>query len=195
MTAPRVPDLATQVSRATRQLQRTLADVGGANSREMKAAGTVLRRELRREVSTRNAPIEGGRMRQKKAKGGVVIRVPARAASEPGQPPAVQTASLQRSTGQEVVGGVRRVGFASFKARLLEAGVSATPATVVKPGRHGTAARRRRRLVIAARPIMKKALDRALPDMEGVMVSALQQRVAQGAPAALVATLAPGGVS
>lgn len=169
------PDFAGQVKSALRTLRRELADVGSANSPEVKAAARVLRRELRKQVSKRYPVVKGRTVAKRNGE-----RVPARQPSAPGAPPGRVTGGLAGSLGTEVVVGVRRVGFGSFKSRLLFTGSKAGP------GGKG---------VVAPRDLFTGALERALPQMEDVAVSALQQRIEGGKFAAVDLGTLGGGAS
>lgn len=156
-------DLRHQVQTSLRDLRRVMADVGGANEPEMKAAGSVLAKRIRRVLSTRTmhqGPLQPGESGTQ-------------GASAPGEPPNRQTGRLARSIGQEVVGGVRRVGSSWFTSRLLEAGVQKVGRRKTKKGSVPV------RVNIAPRPFMERALEEALPDMDGVMVGELQRRTAK----------------
>lgn len=172
-----------QVRNGVRKSQRFFAEITGANDRGTRAAARVLMAAIRKQVSVKAA------VTRKTFAGEQTVTE----RSAPGESPRQVTGRLRRSVGTEVVGGVRRVGVASFIGRLLEEGVDTT-VTVTPSGREvgstrkskatGKTGRIRRRkggasrrvLRIARRPFMEKALEAALPRMEGEAVSALQAR-------------------
>lgn len=90
------------------------------------------------------------------------------------------TGRLRRSIATEVVGGIRRVGPASFVGRLLEEGVDTTVQSTPSGRSFGKRRRKRgaarRTLRIAPRPFMDAALQDALPRMQGEAASALIAR-------------------
>lgn len=173
-----------EVRRAVRATQKLLADVGGANSPELKAAGRALAKAIRTQLS-RTGPVipNGGTIRDRKA--GTIV--PRRGTSAPGEPPHMQTARLRRSVRQLVVDGERRVGTTRFTGKLLEEGVVFTGrASVAAGGTYLTPSGRRRRSKkarkaaaarrIAPRPFMERALDLALPSMREGFVVELRKR-------------------
>lgn len=151
-------DFASEVRRAMRDTRALLAEVGGANSDELRAAGTVLARSIRKQF--RDTPEVSGTQGVRRVKGRGIDRVVSRSRvsrhqpSAPGETPAIQTARTRRSVGQAVVDGVRRVGVAAFEGRLLETG-----------DKHS-----------AARPFMEKALTAVEGEMTEVVVSTLQRK-------------------
>jgi hypothetical protein len=169
---------------AMKNVETLMADIGQANTPEMKAAGSLLAREFRKQVSRPSALLPG--KATYKGKGG--LRLPRRAPSAPGESPVKQTGGLAGSVGQAVVGGVRRVGFGSFKARLLDAGFGTTSTPAVAKGALLTTKGGKRRKSrgkragharqVAARPIMDPALARAVPRLPDVIVGEVQRRIA-----------------
>jgi len=167
-------DLTEQIDRAVKALKATMADIGDAATPEMKAAGRVLATSIRKQLSVKAPPYVGP------LKAGATRRF---ASSPPGSPPFRRRGVLYKSVGTEVVGGVLRVGESYFTSRLLELGVDATMKL-----RSGKLRRRRggiatRRIVIAARPFMQRALEAALPKMEGDYVATLEKRIEGGGSA------------
>jgi hypothetical protein len=162
MAAPRTPRDA--IKQGSDNAKRFFADLAGADDPGTKAAARVLMREIRKQLSKRATPGADGKL----------------TASNPGEAPRRRTGRLYKSVGQEVVGGIRRVGPASFKGRLLHEGVNTT-VDVTPSGRSFDKRRRksgkpRRTLIIEPRPFMDAALQQALPKMEGETVTALQAR-------------------
>lgn len=166
----RLPALSQQLRTLVANTSEFFADIAGANSPATLAASRVLMRAIRRQLAVKGAVI-------RQTFGGTQSRVET---SSPGEAPRRQTGRLQRSVGSEVVGGVRRVGVARFVGRLLEEGVDST--TNVTPSGRTFGARRRkkqtarRRLIIAPRPFMERALQNAQPRMGDEAVTALQAR-------------------
>jgi hypothetical protein len=155
---------------ALTQAQSFFREVTGVDDPASKGAARVLMRSIRKQLATKAAVVRRTFAGEQARNEG----------SAPGESPRSRTGKLRRSVGQEVVGGVRRVGPASFVGRLLEEGVDTT-VTVTPNGRAFGARRRekkaaRRQLTIAPRPFMAQALERALPGMEGEAVSELQKR-------------------
>lgn len=163
--------LDADIRRGTRELRKLMADIGGANTPEMKAAGRVLAKEIRKELGKKGAPIQGPLRPGAKQKF---------APSGPGEAPRRQTGKLVKSIGTEIVGGVLRVGSRRFTSRILQDGTTgaATGAAVDKQGnrRHKKRTLKRPSVTIAPRPFMEKALERALPQMEGEYVAGLQKK-------------------
>lgn len=184
----------TALTRSLSTLKRELAAVGGANTPEIKAAGNALARSIRKELATRGSLLQGPHRASKTGKPSKLRGVP----SAPGEPPHRISGRLYKSIGQEVVGGVRRVGSSWFTSRLLQFGVDATetrktkaaiaagkPLTAgrVRSLRAAETLRRRRaakrgsaRIHIAPRPFMEKALADALPKMGDEFVATLKRR-------------------
>jgi hypothetical protein len=155
--------LRRQIASAVRNSQRFFADITGANDPASRGAARVLMRAIRKQLSRK-----AGKRGQKPER------------SQPGEAPRKASGKLSRSVGTEVVGGIRRVGVARFVGRLLEEGVDTT--VRVTPNGRAFGKRRRkagtanRTLRIAPRPFMQKALEEALPYMEGEAVSSLQAK-------------------
>ena len=158
-------DFQSQVDSALRGLKREMADIGGANSPELQSAGRVLAAAIRTELD-----------------------VPGTKAfhSRPGQPPLRQRGTLEKSIGQQVFGGVLRVGSSDFVSRLQQFGVEAS-STRARIGRyaalrarHAIKRNERRGLHIAPRPFMERAAELALPRMGDEFVLTLQHRGAIG---------------
>lgn len=93
-------DLAKALSQAQRELDKITRSITGADSEPVKAAATVLAKEVRRRL---NVPGDSQ-------------------PSAPGVAPRRRTKRLRKSIGHAVVEGVRRVGSGSFLARLFEFG-------------------------------------------------------------------------
>lgn len=185
---------ADQVKRAMRDTQKLMADVGGANSDEMKAAAAVLRGSIRKTLSRVNNVIGerigfGPRQRAKittRADLKAGARAPRRHPSAPGQPPAVQSGNLRRSVRSGVTDGAVRVGTNYFVGRLLEDGVrSAAKPAVAKGTLITTKSGKRRKSkgkkasrahVIEPRPFMERSLAKAESKMTDAFVSTLQRK-------------------
>ncbi len=157
-------DLQRQISTAMKALKKEMAEIGGAATPEMKAAGRVLARSIRKQVS-----VKGDESHP----------------SAPGSPPHRVTGRLYKSVGIEVVGGVLRVGESWFTSRLLEEGVDATLPTKSGKLRRRKSRLAKRRIKIAARPFMQRAAAEALPKMEGEYAVTLEKRI-EGGGSALV---------
>lgn len=176
--------LRRQVAAGVRQAQRFFADLTGANDPASRGAARVLMAAIRKQLAVKAAVT-------RQSFGGSQSRTEH---SAPGESPRQVTGRLRKSVGTEVVGGIRRVGVSRFVGRLLEEGVDTT-VTVTPSGRQIGSTRKqirngktvrqirrrkggnaRRTLRIAPRPFMEKALEAALPKMEGEAVSALQAR-------------------
>jgi hypothetical protein len=161
----------TALQRSVSKLKREMADIGRANTPEMRAAGNVLARSIRKELSVKGALYLGPSRGRGKVRG-----IP----SAPGEPPHRITSKLYKSVGTEVVGGVLRVGESYFTSRLLELGVDATMKL-----RSGKLRRRKggiatRRIRIAPRPFMKRALANALPKMGDEFIGTLKKHTIGG---------------
>lgn len=160
-----------------RALAAEVAQLTGANSEPVKAAASVLRREIRRTLSTPGANRYTS-LKTRRVRG---------QASEPGAPPAMQSGRLRRAAKSAVVDGVRRVGFNDFRARLLEFGgaqSAESPRQSKRKGaKPGTMTKGRRAIVIPPRPFMERSLAAAAPQMTDVMVGEMQKRTAKGAKA------------
>jgi hypothetical protein len=118
--------IADDLRKADRELKKILADVGGANTPEMKAAARQLAKSIKKQISKK------GTRRDR---------------SKPGEPPRRQTGKAWKSIGTEVVGGVMRVGTGRFTLRILQDGVDARARAGRrrddrKPGSVATSARR-----------------------------------------------------
>lgn len=168
------------IQHSLRSVSKELAAIGGANTPEMKAAGSALASSMRKQLATRGSLFQGPHRASKTGRASKLRGLP----SQPGEPPHRISGRLSKSIGQAVVGGVRRVGSGYFVARLLEEGVDVAEhrrATLAQGLAQGRARRRQTKrrqaqLVIAARPFMARALDAALPKMGDVFVGALQHR-------------------
>jgi hypothetical protein len=126
-----------------------LTRVSGANSEPVRRAAGELAKAIRKTLS------QGGGGRP----------------SAPGQPPRRQSGRLMRSVRHGAVGAGRRVAATRFTAPLLEAGVDTNaPPRAGRRRRRGGQARRRVR--IAPRPFMARALDLARNKMIDVAVDA-----------------------
>lgn len=161
---------AESVRTGLQNAKRFFADLTGADDPGTKGAARALMRSIRKQLAKRAAA-------ERRSFQGVQQRTER---SAPGEAPRRVTGKLYKSVGSEVVGGIRRVGPASFVGRLLEEGVNTTIATTPS-GRAFSKRRRksgkaRRTLIIARRPFMEAALEDALPKMEGEAVSSLQAR-------------------
>jgi hypothetical protein len=156
-------NIAEQLRNADRATKRLLADVGGANTPEMRAAARVLAKSIRKQLSKKGTRKDR---------------------SKPGEAPRRQSGKAVKSIGVEVVGGVTRVGTGRFTLRILQDG--ATHATrgaeVDRAGkrRHKRKTLKRPSVTIEPRPFMEKALAEALPQMEGDFVGELQKKSRTG---------------
>lgn len=140
-----------------RRLERELRSLGGANSPEMREAAKVLKRSIRRVLSTRG----GGQP------------------SAPGQPPHRQSGRLAGSVRDGAVGPGRRVAVTWYTAPILEAGIDSS-----LPLRSGKRRRRpgglaRRQLKIAARPFLQRSLDAVRDQMPGVIATHMRDRLTE----------------
>lgn len=168
------------LQRVTRRLAKEMAEIGGANTPEMKAAGSALAKSIRKQVATRGSLYQGPHRASKTGKPSKVRGTP----SAPGESPHRITGRLYKSIGQAVVGGVRRVGSGWFTSRLLQDGVDADETRRQKLAAASSRGRARRRrkarrtphLTIAARPFMERALAAALPVMGNDFLTQIQRR-------------------
>jgi hypothetical protein len=110
----RIGNVAGSVRVLTKDITDLTAELTGANSEPVIAAGRAQAKEWRRLVSVAGHGEP----------------------SAPGQPPHAQKRRLQRSIGTAVVEGVRRVGSSLFTARLTEFGYTAQDGTTVPPRPH-----------------------------------------------------------
>lgn len=151
--------IADDLRTADRELKKILADIGGANTPEMRAAARELAKSIRKQLN-----VKGTR----------------RDRSKPGEPPRRQSGKAYKSIGVEVVGGVTRVGTGRFTLRILQDGTTHATrgAEVDRAGkrRHKLKTLKRASVTIEPRPFMEKALADALPKMEGDFVGELQKR-------------------
>jgi len=147
---------ADEIRRGSGDLRKMLTDIGGAKTLSKKGALVV--GPLRPGQQQRTAP------------------------SAPGEAPRRQKGRAIKSIGQEVVGGVLRVGTSSFVLRILEEGTSHATRTAKADGKrsHKRKAPKRSRVTIGARPWAAKSLEAALPAMEGEFVGELQKRTGGG---------------
>jgi hypothetical protein len=156
-------DFAAEVRRGSKELRTRLADVGGANTPETKAAARVLAKSIRKVLSKK------GTRRER---------------SQPGEPPRRQTGKAVKSIGTEIVGGVMRVGTGRFTLRILQDGnVGAAQGKAVDQAgkrRHKRRTLKRPGVTIEPRPFMEQALALALPQMEGEYVAELQKKTRTG---------------
>jgi hypothetical protein len=170
---------AGQVRAAMKKVRAITDDIGGVNTPEIKAAGRVLASAFRRQVS-----------KAKNLRAGLKSRTLIGDPSKPGEAPHRVTGRLRRSVGTEAVGGVRRVGFAAFEARLLNDGVD-QPGSGATPGgqtyrdaagrkRRTRGAQGKRKYQLEPRALMEPATTKALPKMEDVYVGEVQRRVEGG---------------
>jgi hypothetical protein len=155
--------IADDLRKADREVKKLLADVGGANTPEMRAAARQLAKSIRKQLSKRGSRTDR---------------------SKPGEPPRRESGKAVKSIGIEVVGGVVRVGTGRFTLRILQDGAQHAPrgAEVDRAGkrRHKRKTLKRPSVTIAPRPFMEKALADALPQMEGDFVGELQKRSRTG---------------
>jgi hypothetical protein len=93
-------DLQKGLALVTRDVERATREISGADSEPVKAAATVLLKEVKRLIGNRG----GGQP------------------SQPGQPPARQSGRYFKSWRQAVVQGVRRVGTSDFRSWMQEYG-------------------------------------------------------------------------
>jgi HK97 gp10 family phage protein len=89
----------------TKDVERVTRDISGADSDAVKAAATVLLKEVKRLIGTSG----GGKP------------------SSPGTPPARQSGKYYRSWRQAVVQGARRVGTSDFRSWMHEYGTDKAP--------------------------------------------------------------------
>jgi hypothetical protein len=152
-------DFAEELKRGARDMKKFMADVGGANSPEMKAAARALARGIRKELA------KHGTRKDR---------------SKPGESPRRQLGKLVKSIGIETVGGVIRVGSGRFTSRILQDGTTHATrgAATDKAGnrRHKRQTLKRSSVTIAPRPFMEKGLARALPTMDGEFIAELEKR-------------------
>lgn len=153
--------------------------MSGADSEGVKAAASALRREIRKTLSTPGADRHAS-LKSRRVRG---------TPSAPGAPPAMQSGKLAKSVGSAVVGGVRRVGFSNYRARIQEFGgvVEAAPAhaageltgRVFKRSKSGRQTKFRtakdavKARIIPPRPFMARSLAAAEPKMTEVLVGSL----------------------
>ena len=154
---------------ALRNLKATMVEVGDPNSAEVKAAGNVIAREMRKQLSVK-APQLRASLKSHKLRG-----LP----SAPGQPPHRVSGRAYKSIGQEVVGGVRRIGTNDFVLRLMNDGVVVTAETKSRKTKTGRKRKGTRTIAIAPRPWAQPALEAAAPQIEGAVASAVQTRVSK----------------
>lgn len=167
MPASRI--VADAASAALTRMTALMNEVADPNSDEVKAAGNVIARAMRKVLSVK-APHLRGSVKSHRLRGDP---------SAPGQAPHRITGNAAKSIGQEVVGGVRRVGTNDFRLRLLNDGVTVTEATKRSLGGRKRKRKGSRTIVIAPRPWAGPALELAAPDIEGVVASTIQSRVAK----------------
>lgn len=163
-----------------RQLERALADLGGAKSPELVQAARELTKSIKRQLSRR------GRGQP----------------SEPGAPPAKQSGRLYKSVKHAAVGAGRRVAVTAFYGPFLEFGLDTASDTGRKAPRsrrdlftgitRGITAKAQRAWerkqgrraagmgskprVLKPRPFMAQALAAAEQNMTDVIVSEIRRR-------------------
>jgi hypothetical protein len=180
-----------QIDAVMKNLKTELADIGGASSPELKAAGVALAQGIRKTLGVKGALYQTSAFTRAGHKS-KLRGIP----SAPGQPPHKISGQLQKSVGVEVVGGVMRVGESRFTAPLLEGGIDAVATRARKAAQQLQTVRARRaragadkrrsrlglvgrtasRLHIAPRPFMQQAADAAAPKMGDAFVLSLQTR-------------------
>lgn len=164
-------DLQQQISSAMNGLRKEMADIGGATTPEMKAAARTLASSIRKVVGVKAKLYAGPRRPGQKLRG-----IP----SAPGEPPRRVTSKLYKAVGTEIVGGITRVGDGWFTSRLLELGVDATLPTKSGKIRRRKGGIGRRRIKIAPRPFMQRALNAAQDKMGDQFAVTLQKRIEGG---------------
>jgi hypothetical protein len=95
--------IADDLRKADRELKKILADVGGANTPEMRAAARVLVKSIKKQISHQGDPSRSFDSR--------AIR------------PADRRAGHGSRSAPKIVGGVVRVGTGRFTLRILQDGV------------------------------------------------------------------------
>lgn len=118
INALRSGDLARGIAAVRKDINKTTAEMTGANSEPVRKSAGVLLKNWRKllDIPGNGEP------------------------AAPGQPPHRQTRRLRRSLGTGVVDGIRRVGSSLFTSRLLEFGFTAQDGTQVAPRPHGRVA-------------------------------------------------------
>lgn len=147
----RVPFDANGIKQVTRKMNAALADIGGANSPELKAAAGTLAKSIRKVLSVSGGGTQASSIKTRRR------RVIGGRPSTPGQPPHKQTGRLSRSVKHGPVGAGRRVGVLAFYAGFQEEGVP------------------KRRL--GRRPFMLVAYERVKDQMGDMMVIAMDPRL------------------
>ena len=142
----RLNDGVKAFAKSLSNLRALEADVRAKDNAAVKAAAQVLEAAIKRQLSHPGS----GRLYKH--------RSVTHQASAPGEPPAVDTGTLRRTIGQEVVEGVRRVGSGQAYAAAQEFG---------HVYEHG---------VLEPRPFMRPALAEAKEEMNGAAVTALRVR-------------------
>lgn len=155
-------DLLQQFKKVNESIRGTLADLGGANSPEIKAMAKQLRKAIVKVVSVSGGgqPVASIKSRKLRSVGGTP--------SAPGQPPHRQTGQFSKSIGYGVVGTGMRVGPLRFTGLMLEEGVQATRGTrkaATRGRRRQKAGTVQRTVTIAPRPYLQKAIDMAAEKM------------------------------
>lgn len=181
----RVFDLVKGIHGASRGFEQVLQNLGGVRSPEMRAAGNLLRKSIRKVLSVKGGGtlVQSLQTKRLRAVGGIP--------SAPGQPPHQQTGRLARSVAMGPVGPALRIGAKWFTAPLLEEGVDTRipvrrTSKVFRRGqftgrtRFRTRAARVRsgKLVIAraARPFMARGLAAVQDKMGDAFAVALRLR-------------------
>lgn len=156
-------DIQRQLAKARRDMERLVAETTGANTEPVKQASFALARNWRKVLSV--PFVDGG-------------------PSAPGEAPRSRTRKLRKSIKSAVVEGVRRVGSASFRARLLEFGYAGRRSFEVAKVAVTRGNRFRRTLVAQGgpqppRPHASVAMEQSKDQMVDVFVSEVQRRVAR----------------
>lgn len=163
-----------------RKIQQVLGSLGGVSSPEMLGAARALRREIKKTLG-----ING--------KGDP---------APPGQPPAKQSGTLQKSVKSGAVGAAQRVAATQFTAPLLEFGVNTRADGAAPRSRRDLFTRERKSIlreslkafsrklrrrqkggstkvrhqVLEPRPFMERSLAAARDEMVAVAVSEIRRR-------------------
>ena len=141
--------------KSLQKLNALAAGVTGGDSPTVRLAGLELERAIKLQLSHPGTGIVYGGARSRKT-GRPRKR---HQASAPGEPPAPDTGALRNSVGQEIVGGILRVGVGMPYGPFLEFG------TLTEGG------------AIAPRPFMRPALESVKDKMTGVVIQDLRHRL------------------